>query len=83
MALSSCRCFSGPSRVRTLPANVASSDAHVERALRWLEQNQNQTTGAWPAYSVNKERHRNETVGQFMTDASTGFASMALAIEKQ
>ena len=50
----------------------------AERGLRWIETNQDKTTGSWPAWSVNKNRDPQSDPGLFMTDAATAYAVMAL-----
>ena len=51
---------------------------HVLNGISWLEAHQDKTTGAWPAWSVNKNRDVTTPVGQFMSDAATSYAVMAL-----
>lgn len=53
-------------------------NAHVARGLDWLKANQNPATGAWPAWSLNKNRDPNSNAGPFMSDAATGYAVLAL-----
>lgn len=59
-------------------AGVARSDARLERALAWLRSHQNAQTGAWEAMSLNKKYEPGSMQIQFMQDAATGFAVMAL-----
>lgn len=53
-------------------------DPHVARGIAWLETHQDKATGAWPAWSLNKNRDPQSNVGQFMSDAATGYAVLAL-----
>jgi hypothetical protein len=53
-------------------------DATVKRGVDWLLANQDKTTGAWPAWSLNKNRDPKSPVGMFMSDAATSYAVLAL-----
>jgi squalene-hopene/tetraprenyl-beta-curcumene cyclase len=53
-------------------------DESVKRGIAWLEANQDKTTGAWPAWSLNKKRNPQSDAGPFMSDAATGYAVLAL-----
>jgi hypothetical protein len=53
-------------------------DRNVARGLQWLTQNQNKATGAWTAWSLNKDRDPESIPGHFMSDAATAYAVLAL-----
>jgi hypothetical protein len=54
------------------------TDKPIARGRAWLIANQDKTTGAWPAWSVNKNRDPQLPVSQFMSDAATSYAVLAL-----
>jgi len=56
----------------------AKDNPHVSRGIAWLQSNQDKTTGAWPAWSLNKNRDPKSDIGQFMSDAATSYAVLAL-----
>jgi squalene-hopene/tetraprenyl-beta-curcumene cyclase len=51
---------------------------NISRALDWLVQNQDLSSGRWPSTSLNKERDPTSDRGLIMADAATGFAVLAL-----
>lgn len=62
-------------------AGVSPSTRSFSRGRAWLLDNQDPTTGAWPASSVNKQRDPNSDAGRFMSDAATAYAALVLAAE--
>ncbi len=59
-------------------AGVSPAQENVSRALAWLVQNQDPTSGRWPSSSLNRERDPTSDRGLLMADAATGFAVLAL-----
>jgi squalene-hopene/tetraprenyl-beta-curcumene cyclase len=59
-------------------AGVHRSDARMSRALAWLETNQDRQSGSWAAESMNKRHEAGSMAAQFMRDAATGYAALAL-----
>jgi len=54
-------------------------DTHIKKALDWLVANQTWWGGHWDSYSLNKRRHDPfSNVSQFMNDAATAYAVLAL-----
>jgi hypothetical protein len=65
--------------VLTLEENRARNAAPtIERGRAWLIANQDKSTGAWPAWSLNKDRDPKSPAGTFMSDAATAYAVLAL-----
>jgi squalene-hopene/tetraprenyl-beta-curcumene cyclase len=63
-------------------AGVPDGDPRLQRALAWLERNQNREEGFWPSFSLTKRRAPSSNIGHFMDDAATGFAVLALSQSK-
>lgn len=58
---------------------VSKSEPHLRNGLAWLARNQRTWGGGWDAYTLNHRRHNPfSMVSQFMNDAATGYAVMAL-----
>lgn len=64
-------------------AGITPNESHVGRALAWLRVHQDTATGEWRASSLNKQRDPRTNVGQFMSDAATAFAVLALTKSQQ
>ncbi len=56
---------------------VEPRDPVLSRGLHWLEQHQAKD-GSWRAASLNEPRNPDSDIGQFMNDAATGYAALAL-----
>ena len=52
--------------------------APLKRALDWLNRNQIESDGRWPAVSMNNNRPVLSDTGLFMSDAATAYAVLAL-----
>jgi squalene-hopene/tetraprenyl-beta-curcumene cyclase len=62
-------------------AGYASNEARVASALAWLSRHQDGTTGKWTATSLNRKRDPATPAANFMSDAATGFAILALTYQ--
>jgi squalene-hopene/tetraprenyl-beta-curcumene cyclase len=60
-------------------AALASTQPMVQQGLQWLVRHQDEHTGRWSASSLNKKRDPASDAGQFMNDAATAYAVLALA----
>ena len=63
-------------------AGVSRSSPAIRRALDWLRAHQDAQTGAWSAASMNKRFEPGSMQIQFMSDAATSFAVLALLAGK-
>ncbi len=61
-------------------AGVPMSDGRIARATDWLKSHQDLKSGSWPAESLNKTYEPGSMELQFMRDAATGFAVLALTV---
>jgi squalene-hopene/tetraprenyl-beta-curcumene cyclase len=59
-------------------AGISRDDPHMQRGRSWLVRNQNHTQGLWPGYSMVNKRDPSSPTGQFMNDAATAYAVLAL-----
>jgi len=56
---------------------LSRDNAHLQRALDWLGNNQRKSDGRWPGYSLNHPEEQSPT-GLFMSDAASAYAVLAL-----
>ncbi|MDZ4802398.1 MAG: hypothetical protein SGI92_29915 [Bryobacteraceae bacterium] len=61
---------------------TGSKDKRLKKALDWLRAHQERETGAWPAPSMNKIYKEGSMMTQFLGDAATGYAVIALTHSK-
>jgi squalene-hopene/tetraprenyl-beta-curcumene cyclase len=61
-----------------LESGIPASDPRLSRSLGWLKSNQQKADGRWLAYSLNEQRDLDSYVGEFMSDAATAYAVLAL-----
>jgi hypothetical protein len=62
-------------------SGVKRGDAVLEGGLKWLEHHQ-QSDGSWRDASLNAQRNPGSDIGRFMTDAATGYATLALEVAR-
>jgi squalene-hopene/tetraprenyl-beta-curcumene cyclase len=62
-----------------LAVDVRSADPRLARALTWLASHQDRQAGYWEAHSMNKPYEPGSMPAQFMRDAATAFAVLALS----
>lgn len=60
-----------------LQSGVSVETPQMRRAVDWLCRHQN-ASGSWTASSLNERRDPNSYIGEFMSDAATGYAVLAL-----
>ncbi len=60
-------------------SGVERKDRRMARAIEWLKVHQDPESGAWGAESMNKRYEAGSMQSQFMRDAATSFAVLALA----
>ena len=63
-------------------AGESATEPHVAKGLEWLRRNQDSVTGRWSAVSPNKQRDPKSDAAQFMSDAATVYAVLALTYGK-
>jgi hypothetical protein len=70
--------FLGQSLTWHSPTGITAPSHAYHRGMEWLRTHQDQTTGQWPASSLNKARDPDSDIGRFMSDAATAYAVLAL-----
>jgi squalene-hopene/tetraprenyl-beta-curcumene cyclase len=64
-------------------AGLQPDQKQLRKGVRWLVKNQTPELGSWPARSVNKKAaDQSPMVRQFMTDAATAYAVLALTMSR-
>lgn len=61
-------------------SGIPRENPKLKQALAWLATNQNKSDGSWPSSSLNKnvQHHQTPQTAQFMSDAATAYAVLAL-----
>ena len=64
-------------------SDVPRNNPHLQQGLQWLMRSQNRAAGEWPSHSLNTRRDPPRELGNFMGDAATAYASLALSTADQ
>ena len=59
-------------------AGISRQDGRMSRAVVWLREHQDRQSGSWAAESMNKPHQAGTMPALFMSDAATGYATLAL-----
>src|SRR5262249_55618608 len=62
---------------------AGADDPRLAKGLDWLRTHQDRATGRWTATSLHKQRDPESEPAQFMSDAATGYAVLALTYTKK
>ena len=61
---------------------LARTAPQIQHGLLWLQRHQDKASGRWSAASLNKNRDAASDAGQFMNDAATSYAVLALTASR-
>ncbi len=61
-----------------LRAGIPRQNPQLQRAVSWLECNQEHTDGRWPPYALNRAPKPESIIGRFRSDAASAYAVLAL-----
>jgi squalene-hopene/tetraprenyl-beta-curcumene cyclase len=62
-------------------SGVGQDDPRLKRGWSWLATHQDKADGSWTSVSLTKRRDPSTNIGQFMSDAATAYAVLALSGE--